>query len=229
MAEPQKLRRFSKNELTEFNGEEGKPVYIAFKGKVYDVSKSRLWSRGKHQSRHNGGYDLTESILNAPHSEVVLSRFQVIGELVEEETKSKFVGRLQKVHLHSIAVHFSIAYSIAAFLLAVLYLITGTVSLETASYYLLALGLISAPVSTLSGLFSWKTNYKSKRNKIFTRKLAFTAIFLIIITTSFLLRAFYPQILVSKTYVSFLYLSLLTSLTPIVTILGYYGGKIVYS
>jgi uncharacterized membrane protein len=193
------------------------------------VSSSHLWLKGKHQSRHNGGVDLTESILNAPHSEAVLSRFQVIGELFEEETtQSKFVNQMQKLHLHPIAVHFSIAYSIAAFLLALLYLITGTLSLETASYYLLVLGLLSAPVSALAGLFSWRTTYKSKRNKIFTWKLIFAAIFLTIITICFLLRAFYPQILISKTYVSFLYVSLLTSLTPTVTILGYYGGKIVY-
>jgi predicted heme/steroid binding protein len=27
------------------NGKEGRPVYIAFEGKVYDVSKSPLWSK----------------------------------------------------------------------------------------------------------------------------------------------------------------------------------------
>jgi predicted heme/steroid binding protein len=96
VAKAEKLRRFSKNELWGFNGEERKPVYIAFKGKVYDVSRSPLWSKGKHQSRHNASHDLTETILNAPHSEAVLSRFRVVGELAgEEKTQLRLASRLQ--------------------------------------------------------------------------------------------------------------------------------------
>jgi len=230
MTETQKLRRFTKDELMEFNGENGKPVYVAYKGKVYDVSSSRLWSTGKHQARHSAGNDLTESILNAPHNEKVLGRFQVVGELFEEEgAQSKLVRWFQKLHFHPISVHFSIAYSIAVSLLSVLYLLTGKVSLETAAYYMLFLGLLSAPVTAATGLYTWRTNYKSKRNKIFSRKQTFAVVFLAFIITCFSWRTLNPQILTARTDFSFVYLLIVLCLTPIVTILGYYGGKIVYS
>jgi uncharacterized membrane protein len=154
----------------------------------------------------------------------------VVGELFEEEsTQSKLVRRFQKLHLHPISVHFSIAYSIAVSLLSVLYLLIGKASLETAAYYLLFLGLLSAPVTAATGLYTWKNNYKSKRNKIFSRKQTFAAVFLVVIATCFLWRTLNSQVLTARTDFSFVYLAIVLSLTPIVTILGYYGGKIVYS
>lgn len=225
----QSVRRFTRDELRAFNGADGKPVYVALGGKVYDLSSSRFWSGGKHQGRHSAGYDLSMSILNAPHNDKVLSRFPVVGELlVEESAQSKVVGRLQRLHLHPISVHFSIAYSIALSLLSILTLITGVLSFETASYYMLLLGLLSAPVTALSGLFSWKVNYKTKRNKLFSRKLSIAPIFLVVISACFLLTLLNSQILVSRTVFSYFYLTLALSLTPIVIALGYYGGKIVY-
>ena len=230
MTESPKLRRFTENELKEFNGTGGKPVFIAFKGKVYDVSSSPFWSSGKHQNLHSAGNDLTESIQNAPHNEKILIKFKEVGELSEEEsTQSNLVRRLQRLHIHPIAVHFSIAYSIAFSLLSILYLLIGEISFETASYYLLLLGFLSAPVTVLAGLFSWKTEYNSKINKIFSRKLTFGAVFLVVITICFLWRTLNPQVLTAGTDVGFIYLAIAVSLTPIVTILGYYGGEIVYS
>ena len=39
-----KSKNFTIRELKEFNGRDGKPTYVAFKGKVYDVSGSSLWT-----------------------------------------------------------------------------------------------------------------------------------------------------------------------------------------
>jgi predicted heme/steroid binding protein/uncharacterized membrane protein len=225
----QRLKRFTKKELREFNGEEGKPAYVAFKGKVYDVSSSRLWTDGKHQGRHSAGNDLTESILNAPHSGEVFMKFQVVGEFFEEETShSKLVQWLQKLHLHPISVHFSIAYSIAVPLLSILYVLTGEISFETASYYMLLLGFLSAPVAGLSGFFSWKVAYEGKMTTIFARKLTFAVVLLVVITICFFWRTLNSDILTARTDLSFIYLAMTVSLMPIATILGYYGGKIVY-
>ena len=78
------MRRFTRNELARYNGRDGAPAYVAFKGKVYDVSGSFLWRGGKHQVIHHAGVDLTDSIDHAPHGAALLERFPVVGTLEEE-------------------------------------------------------------------------------------------------------------------------------------------------
>lgn len=229
MTQRQGMRRFAKKELREFSGEEGKPAYVAFKGKVYDVSNSRLWAGGKHEGRHFAGDDLTERILSAPHGEEVFTKLQVVGEFVEKEVShQRLVRWLQKLHLHPISVHFSIAYSIAVPLLSVLYVLTGEVSFETASYYMLLLGFLSAPVAALFGFFSWKVAYEGRMTRIFARKLVFAVVLLVFITICFFWRTLNPNILTAGTELSYVYLAMIVSLVPVVSILGYYGGEIVY-
>jgi len=77
------MRTFTREELREFDGREGRPAYVAFRGKVYDVSESFLWRGGKHQVLHQAGEDLTEAMQEAPHGEELLARFPVVGELQE--------------------------------------------------------------------------------------------------------------------------------------------------
>ncbi len=75
------MQTFTKEELSKYNGKDGKTIYIAHKGKVYDVSKSSLWDSGEHQGLHTAGADMTKDILDAPHEEDVLERFPVVGML----------------------------------------------------------------------------------------------------------------------------------------------------
>ena len=62
------MKEFDEVSLKENNGAEGKPVYVAYKGKVYDVSESKLWKTGKHMNRHQAGIDMSEDIQAAPHN-----------------------------------------------------------------------------------------------------------------------------------------------------------------
>jgi predicted heme/steroid binding protein len=78
------MKRFSKEELARYNGKNGAPAYIAYKGKVYDASNSFQWKNGRHQVLHNAGEDLTGGLEHAPHDVELLERFPVIGTLHED-------------------------------------------------------------------------------------------------------------------------------------------------
>jgi len=77
-------RRFTKKELGRYNGRNGAPAFIAYKGRVYDVSRSFLWQNGRHQALHAAGRDLTSSLEEAPHDAEVLKIFPMVGTLRED-------------------------------------------------------------------------------------------------------------------------------------------------
>lgn len=221
---------FTLKQLKEFDGKSGKPAYLAFKGKVYDVSGSPMWTGGKHQGRHFAGTDSTEEITNAPHAEEVLTKFPVIGELTEEKPSIiTLANRIEEFHPHPMLVHFAIAFSIAIPILAIIYVPTHKASFETASYYLLIGDFLTSAISGFSGVFSWSVTYERRMSRVFIRKAIFTVLLAIVVTTCFIWRIVDPNILTSETAFSYVYLALLVVLVPIVSILGHYGGEIVYS
>lgn len=73
----------TRRELSTFNGRDGRPTYVAYKGVVYDISGSPLWEEGEHQYAHAAGDDLTEELEFAPHADEVFARFPVVGTLRE--------------------------------------------------------------------------------------------------------------------------------------------------
>jgi len=75
------LRKFTAEELEEYNGKNGKPVYIAYQGVVYDASGSDLWRGGEHMGLHEAGKDITEELELAPHREEVFERLKRVGTL----------------------------------------------------------------------------------------------------------------------------------------------------
>jgi predicted heme/steroid binding protein len=69
-------------ELQTNDGKDGKPAYIAYQGKVYDVSDSSFWMDGEHMGMHNAGRDLTEDLEMAPHNNEKFKDLKLIGDLV---------------------------------------------------------------------------------------------------------------------------------------------------
>lgn len=74
------LPTYTRFQLALRNGQDKEEVWVAYKGNIYDVTASRLWSNGKHYE-HWAGQDLTEELEDAPHTEMVFERFRVIGKL----------------------------------------------------------------------------------------------------------------------------------------------------
>ena len=76
------MRVFTKQELRQYDGSNG-VAYVAYSGKVYDVSGSYHWRTGVHHVRHRAGSDLTEALEQAPHDIHLLEKFPIIGELLD--------------------------------------------------------------------------------------------------------------------------------------------------
>jgi predicted heme/steroid binding protein len=74
-------RVFTREALAEFNGMDGRPAYIGFEGKVYDLTDCVLWEGGGHQDEHSAGADLTAAMDDAPHFPEELDPFPVVGSL----------------------------------------------------------------------------------------------------------------------------------------------------
>jgi predicted heme/steroid binding protein len=74
-------RVFTAEELAGFDGKDGNPAYVAFNGKVYDVSGSDMWDAGEHEDEHSAGVDLTDDMDFAPHNDHVFENFPLVGRL----------------------------------------------------------------------------------------------------------------------------------------------------
>lgn len=80
-------KQFTLEELSQYNGSNGKPAYVAVKGIVYDLSKVEAWTGGKHFDLI-AGKDLTIEF-NSHHGVIKkLSRIPKVGILIESKNKN---------------------------------------------------------------------------------------------------------------------------------------------
>jgi len=75
------MQTYTRQQLALRNGQDKPEIWIAYQGIIYDVTASRLRKNGKHYE-HWAGQDLTEELVDAPHTEKVFGRFSAIGKLV---------------------------------------------------------------------------------------------------------------------------------------------------
>jgi predicted heme/steroid binding protein/uncharacterized membrane protein len=227
------MKEFTSEELLSYNGKDGHPTHIAFEGKVYDVSKSPLWPKGLHMNRHSSGKDLSVEISAAPHGPEVLERYPQVGILKKgapEELKhlppllQKFIERLPMArrHPHPMIVHFPIAFLMGASLFILLHLLFQNSSFEIVSFYLVILGAISSPFAMATGLFTWWVNYRLKLTYFVKRKIQLSILLLVFEIALICWRTSSPA--VSNP----IYFIMMLILTPIVGLLGYYGGQMTF-
>ncbi|MDP4680008.1 MAG: cytochrome b5 [Cyclobacteriaceae bacterium] len=74
------MKVYTRQQLAIRNGQDKPEIWVAYKGNIYDVSNSRLWRDGKHYE-HWAGQDLTDELPDAPHTEKVFDKFEIVGVL----------------------------------------------------------------------------------------------------------------------------------------------------
>lgn len=72
---------FTVDELSEYNGQDGNPAYVAVDGVVYDVTDNDAWTEGEHAGEQLAGTDATDIIAESPHDDSVLEDLPVVGDL----------------------------------------------------------------------------------------------------------------------------------------------------
>ena len=86
----------TREELTRYDGRDGRPAYVAVGGIIYDLSSSPRWQDGSHEGLHLAGRDLTHELKSAPHVAAVVERFPSVGRLDAPglpEAKARGVGK----------------------------------------------------------------------------------------------------------------------------------------
>jgi predicted heme/steroid binding protein/uncharacterized membrane protein len=229
------MLELSTEELAEYNGKEGKPVYIAHEGKIYDVSGSNMWKTGTHMRRHHSGVDLTVDIGGAPHGPEVLERYPRVGVVKAlPERKTGFLEKLfnrcpmLRRHPHPMTVHFPIVFMLSTTFFTLLYMATGNTSFEKTAFHCLVGGTLFAPLVIATGFLSWWVNYMGKILRPVVIKMIVSIIMLVVSVILVSWRAAVPDIITVFRPVSLIYLLLNMSLSPMVLVIGWYGAKLTF-
>ncbi len=234
-------KRITQEELKARDGSEG-TAYICYRGRIIDVSGSKLWKGGRHMNRHTAGADLTQELQSAPHGEEVLDRYPQVGSLegtsASEQTRPEdkkegmpaLVRRfpfLQR-HPHPMTVHFPLVFAMVAPLFLILRLITGYAPFGETVLHCLGAGILFTPVAILTGLYTWWLNFMMQRVRQVTYKLAMTPLLFLLFLVTFLWRLASPELLAAPSGGAALFVLLVLALAPLAGLIGWFGASMTF-
>ncbi len=231
------MKEFSVEELARYDGQNGNPAYVAYRGDVYDVSNSKLWRNGRHMNRHHAGSDLTTDIQAAPHEPDILNRCPKVGTVKkaaeEPRVPAALAGMIKKYpmlqrHPHPMTVHFPIAFAFSPPVFIVLYLVTGLKSFEITAFHCLGAGILFTAVGIASGFYTWWLNYMARMMGVLKKKIPLAFAMLTVEIILFIWRLKVPDILDPVGGSGLIYLVFVFALLPMVTLIGWYGASITF-
>ena len=236
------MKEIDAETLSKADGKDEGPVYVACGGRVFDLTRSKLWKGGVHMQRHHAGADLTVDIQAAPHGPDILERYPQVAVLKEEVSSGVTAGRempealsrlLEKFpvlrrHPHPMTVHFPIVFTFSSAAFAVLYLVTGFSGFEITSLNCLGANLLFTPVAMATGYFTWWLNYMAKPMKVVSSKKRIAIILLCVNIIAFVWRLCDPGILASFTIYSGIYLGMLILMFSLAAVAGWLGATLTF-
>lgn len=231
------MKEFTQEELKEFNGRDGRSVYIAHRGRVIDVTASRLWKTGQHMKRHTAGTDLTQDITAAPHGPEVLDKYPQVGVLKKSRDVQTLPNPLEilldrfpffRRHPHPMLVHFPIAFSITPALFCLLYLTTDCRSFETTAFHCLGAGVLFSIPAILSGFFTWWLNYGARSMRPIRIKIFLSMTLFCEALIAFIWRSMFPDVFTELGGEGIAYFLLVMSLVPLVSVIGWQGAGLTF-
>lgn len=243
---PPEMKTFTLEELAQFDGKDGRPVYVAYNGKVVDVSGSKIWKGGRHMNRHDAGHDLTADLAQAPHPEDRLDRYPQVGVLAQQAQtvqpgqdpcpvnpdqhlpwllrKSPFLRR----HPHPMTVHFPIAFATGAVFFLLLYLLTGKVLFENAVHAMNIVGALFTPVAIVTGLATWKYNYMCAPLTPVRIKLALSPVLFLQFLAAVVWWMANPAVLAAGSASAGQFTVLVLSMLPVMGVVGWFGAGLTF-
>ncbi|HUU27150.1 MAG TPA: DUF2231 domain-containing protein [archaeon] len=232
------MERIRKDELLNYDGSEGKKAYVAFEGKIYDVTQSKLWKSGRHLKTHQAGRDLTMGMKAAPHGVTVLERFEQVAELEQEKkvkptvsaikTPPEFLSPVLNRHPHPISVHFPIALCTTAAFFSILGLLIKNDTLQKTALYNMIIAALSAPASIATGFLSWYYNYSGIWTHIYRMKTLLSVVLVLLFISALVIHFGFLTGADCGALWHWVYTCIVIAMAPTVIGLGYYGGKITF-
>jgi len=164
------------------------------------------------------------------------SKFVLVTETLEAEPSAPIPDKLRGLFRemldvfvpHAVAAHFPNALIPTLTLFLLLFLASGNVSLETAAYYLLWVVFLAVPTTIVTGLYDWKTLYAAAPAPIFRRKIILAVLLLILTISAVFWRWQQPQLLQQGGWSRVVFVVLVAAMLVCVTLLGHYGGMLVF-
>ncbi len=128
---------------------------------------------------------------------------------------------------HPAVARFPIIFMLAASFFSVLYLLTRGESFDTTAFHCLGGGVLATPAAIATGVLTQRLNFpKPSPTLDLEKKLSY--LLWAMAAGAFGWRLLNPQVLQDLQGVNLLYLVLVLALTPLVTLISYFGGMLTF-
>jgi uncharacterized membrane protein len=131
-------------------------------------------------------------------------------------------------HPHPMTVHFPIVFLMSVVFFNGIYLLTGIDSLETTAFHCLIGVILFLPVAIVTGFFTWWLNYLAKPMKPVVLKIVLSGILVVLSAAALFWRIADPGIMDSLGFTRVIYLIIILSFAPLVSIIGWLGASLTF-